>query len=257
VIRPALNKEQLSEATFARQIWLDFNTALLESLFSNSKIANEYDAARPYPANYIGTPTFQAEATYYRSATARNVNVLESILERLSLIQEDSEQTEPLDQTPASKAAGSTVFVVHGHDELARTQIVSFLTTLELTPIVLADQPNKGHTVIEKLEFYAGQASFAIVLLTPDDLGHAKTDQNERPRARQNVVLELGYFIGKLGRAKTCALYKKGVELPDMELPSDFTGVVYTLMDQFGAWKLLLGRELREAGFDVDLNRLL
>lgn len=92
---------------------------------------------------------------------------------------------------------------------------------------------------------------FAVVLLTPDDEGRPKGGELE-PRARQNVLLELGYFIGRLGRAKVCAL-KRG----ELEIPSDFTGVVWEAMDDGGGWKQALGRELQAAGHEIDWNTVM
>ena len=98
------------------------------------------------------------------------------------------------------------VFVIHGHDESARESVARFLEKLELEPIILHEQPNKGRTIIEKFEDYA-DVRFAVVLLTPDDVGAVKDRADDlRPRARQNVVFEFGFFIGKLGRERVCAL---------------------------------------------------
>jgi len=104
--------------------------------------------------------------------------------------------------------------------------------------------------IIEKLEEFAATAAFAVVLLTADDCGGSGQTAERRPRARQNVVFELGYFIGALGRSRVAVVYEDGVELP-----SDMNGILYTVLDPAGAWKLGLGRELRAAGFAVDLNR--
>jgi predicted nucleotide-binding protein len=106
--------------------------------------------------------------------------------------------------------------------------------------------------VIEKFEAHA-EVSFAVVILTGDDLGCPK-DQSEsaRPRGRQNVVFELGHFVGRLGRRKVCTLYEEGVEIP-----SDFSGIVYIALDGAGAWRTLLARELKAAGFQIDMNRAL
>ena len=143
------------------------------------------------------------------------------------------------------------VFVVHGHDEGKREAVARFLDTLELVPIILHEQANKGRTIIEKFEDHA-DAGFAVVLLTPDDLGAAKKDENDlKPRARQNVILELGFFIGKLGRKRVCALKSQCVENP-----SDVDGMVYINLDELDAWKTGLVRELRAAGFDIDANRI-
>ncbi len=107
----------------------------------------------------------------------------------------------------------------------------------------------KGRTIIEKIEAH-GDVGFAVVLLTPDDEGCPKGGKPE-PRARQNVLLELGYFIGRLGRSRVCAL-KRG----EVEIPSDFGGVVYETYDESDRWKMALGRELQAAGFEVDWNRI-
>lgn len=146
-------------------------------------------------------------------------------------------------------ATSNKVFIVHGHDGEARETVARFLEKMGLQAIILHEQANQGRTVIEKVEAN-GDVGFAVVLLTPDDLGCAKGGEPE-PRARQNVLLELGYFIGRLGRAKVCAL-KRGV----LEIPSDFAGVVWENMDSGGSWKLALARELKAAGHAVDLNKV-
>jgi predicted nucleotide-binding protein len=143
------------------------------------------------------------------------------------------------------------VFVVHGHDGEAREMMVSFLRRLEFHPVVLQDEASRGGTVIEKIEANR-DVGFAVVLLTPDDLGRSVKEDELKPRARQNVLLELGYFIGHLGRAKVCAL-KRG----EVDVPSDFAGVVWEKMGDGNGWKLSLARELKAAGHDVDLNKAL
>ena len=112
------------------------------------------------------------------------------------------------------------------------------------------ERANEGRTVIEKVEAH-GDVGFAIVLLTPDDEGSLKGG-TPAPRARQNVLLELGYFIGRLGRNRVCAL-KRG----DLEIPSDFGGVVYEPFDAAGAWKQKLGRELEAVGYEIDWNKVM
>ena len=142
------------------------------------------------------------------------------------------------------------VFVVHGQDTAAREEVARFLGKAGLKPIVLHEQASSGRTVIEKLEHYS-DVGFAVVLLTPDDVG-GLLGQKQKPRARQNVIAELFYFIGKLGRERVCAL-KKG----ELEIPSDSGGVVYVAMDDAGAWKQSLLRELEEAGYSIDWKKAL
>lgn len=139
------------------------------------------------------------------------------------------------------------IFIVHGHDDGARESVARFLERLGFEPIILHEQANKGRTVIEKVEANS-DVSFAIVLLTPDDEGCARGGTLE-PRARQNVLLELGYFIGRLGRERVCALRRGAVEIP-----SDFAGVVWETMDSSSGWKQALGRELEAAGHTIDWN---
>jgi predicted nucleotide-binding protein len=150
-------------------------------------------------------------------------------------------------QTSPAAPLSRKVFVVHGHDEAAREKIARFLELLEFEPIILHEQASCGRTVIEKVEAH-GDVGFAVVLLTPDDEG-CERGGTPRPRARQNVVLELGYFLGRLGRTHVCAL-KRG----ELEIPSDFEGVVYVSFDNSDGWKQALGKELAAAGFQIDWN---
>jgi len=145
------------------------------------------------------------------------------------------------------------VFIVHGHDNEAKEGTARFITRLGLQPIILHEQPSSGRTVIEKFEIFTGDIAFAVVLLTPDDIGAPnKEPEPLRPRARQNVIMELGFFIGKLGRPRVCALHRGGVELP-----SDYQGVLYIELDEAGAWKTKLAQELVQAKLPIDLNALL
>lgn len=147
----------------------------------------------------------------------------------------------------------NSVFLVHGHDEGAKHGVARFLEQLGIVPVILQEQINRGMTVIEKFEDFASRAGFAVVLMTPDDYGYAvNAEQNKKHRPRQNVVLELGYFAAKLGRDKTFVLTKGGIEMP-----SDVLGLVYESMDSSEGWKVKLARELKAAGFQVDMNRAL
>ena len=143
------------------------------------------------------------------------------------------------------------VFLVHGHDHLPLHQVARVLQKLRLNPVILSEQPGRGETIIQKLERHA-KAAFAVVLLTPDDHGSlVGQEATAKTRARQNVILELRYFVGKLGRNRVCVL-KQG----DIELPSDWLGVEYKLLDEGMGWQLALAKELKAAGFDIDLNDL-
>ncbi len=141
------------------------------------------------------------------------------------------------------------VFVVHGRDDGTKETVARYLTKLDLVPVVLHEQPNQGRTVIEKFEAHT-DVDFAVVLFTPDDVGYpAGCPEEEKPRARQNVVLELGFFMAALGRKRVCVLYRG-----DVEVPSDYAGVLYLPLDDPGTWKFLLAREMKDCGIEIDLN---
>lgn len=144
------------------------------------------------------------------------------------------------------------VFIVHGHDNEAKQEMARTLEKAGFKAIILHEQPDGGRTIIEKIEKYTDVA-FAVVLYTECDLGRSKNDdaKTEKYRARQNVVFEHGYLIGKLGRSRVCAFVKG-----DVETPGDISGVVYTIMDSSDAWKMQLGNNMKDVGIDVDLNKL-
>jgi predicted nucleotide-binding protein len=141
-----------------------------------------------------------------------------------------------------------TIFLVHGRAEVAQQSVARFLEKLKLNVIILSEQPNKGRTIIEKFEQHS-DVGYAVALLTPDDKGQLADEGTPKFRARQNVILELGYFIGKLGRSNVCALHVDGVELP-----SDLHGIVFVSLDPSAGWKLKLATEMKAAGMDIDLN---
>jgi predicted nucleotide-binding protein len=135
------------------------------------------------------------------------------------------------------------IFVVHGHNSPAKTEVARLIERAGLKAVILHEQANQGQTIIEKFETHGGTAGFAVIVATPDDVGG--TDASSlQPRARQNVIGEMFWFAGRLGRDRVCALVKG-----EIELPSDFAGVGYTQMDDRGAWKQELLRELQAAGY--------
>ncbi|MDD2034238.1 nucleotide-binding protein [Pseudomonas sp. 39167] len=192
----------------------------------------------------------------YVTPTRRNIgNAVALLNEAKRSLGEDLKDLEhnPSESSPTQPQKSELsrrVFVVHGHDTGSRETLARFLDRMDFEPIILHEQANQGRTIIEKVEAH-GDVGFAVVLLTPDDEGSVKGGISE-PRARQNVLLELGYFIGRLGRSKVCAL-KHGT----VEIPSDFAGVVWEKMDDAGGWKQALARELQAAGYDVDWNKLM
>lgn len=151
----------------------------------------------------------------------------------------------PARETPAVDRSPNRVFVVHGQNEAARAAVVSFLESIGLVGIVLHEQPNMGRHLLTKFIQEAELVTFAVVLMTDDDVGSLKGG-GLAPRARQNVILELGYFLAHLGQAKVCALIT-----PGLETPSDFDGIVYIRMDDDQRWQQELKRELLAAQMPV------
>lgn len=181
-----------------------------------------------------------------REALTTQLSRLNGLIEVLQTEAELQGEAAPAASTPVH---GHRIFLVHGHNERVLQECARFLEKLGQDVIVLREQVNEGRTIIEKFETYA-DVGFAVVLLTGDDVGGAAGAEKQHLRARQNVVFELGYFIGKLGRNRVCALHQEGVEIL-----SDYSGVLYQSLDDNGMWKIQLARELKAAGFPVDMNR--
>lgn len=167
--------------------------------------------------------------------------------------------TVEIDQLLTGKIATPTlnkkVFVVYGHDNNARTQLEAMLRRWDLEPLIIDQLASKGQTIIEKLEEYTGQANFGIVLATPDDVGYAKDHEDDKKfRARQNVVLELGMLLAKIGRSKVAILLSQADK---MERPSDIDGLIYIpFSNNVEEGKVSLAKELKRNGYTIDIENL-
>lgn len=172
---------------------------------------------------------------------------------RLATLLPIPERAKP-QMAPQTRRTSRKIFVVHGRDEQIKLDVVRFLEKLAFDVTLLSEQASKGRTLIEKFEDHSEDAAFAVVLLTPDDVGSLAADGTSKlqPRARQNVVLELGYFVGKLGRKYVCP-----IRTSDVETPSDLHGLAYVQYDPAGAWKLALAKELEAAELEFDHKKLL
>lgn len=144
----------------------------------------------------------------------------------------------------------SKVFIVHGRDDLAKVEVARFVEKLGLEAIILHEQASSGKTIIEKIEEHTN-VGFGIVLYTPCDVGGLKGETDFKARARQNVVFEHGFLMGKIGRSNVCALVKS-----DVEKPNDISGVVYIGMDNAGGWQAELMKEMKSSGLEIDANKL-
>ncbi len=186
---------------------------------------------------------FRSFDDFYNSGLNQQLEVIHGLL---------TSPEKSISQTPARINSNSKdVFIVHGHDKSIKEATARFIQNLNLNPIILHEKPNSGNTIIEKFEINAN-VGYAIILLTYDDEGKAKKDSSLQPRARQNVIFELGYFFGRIGRSRVCVLFEKRVEIP-----SDYKGILYIELDEAEGWKRKLAQELVNANMNVDLKGIL
>jgi len=212
---------------------------------------HDFASLRWWPGSY----SMHDPEPAFREAFLNGRKTADALLE--SMIDEIAEywtETQPSDSggndQPLLTKATREVFLVHGHNREYPETVARFLEKLKLKPIILHEQPNKGRTIIEKFVDYS-DVSFAVILLTGDDRGGLLDApvEEQHLRARQNVILELGFFLGRLGRGRVCTLYAEGVEIP-----SDYDGIVFVPLDRSGAWRLALAREIKEAQIPIDMN---
>lgn len=233
------------------QNWQYLATQLLKKIFGDysDEMQHVLGAGQVYLEATYSDPNVPVIRNYSeeRGALERMKLRLEGLIAQLEM---SSVLGLPISVPTPAASEHRKVFVVHGHNEAIKQSVCRLLERLALQPVVLHEQPDQGRTIIEKFIDHADVA-FAVVLLTADDLGRCKVDTELKARARQNVILELGYFVGRLGRARVCALYEAGVEIP-----SDFAGVLYKRLDDREAWKLELALEIAAADIKIDLNLL-
>lgn len=197
----------------------------------------------------------------YQNGIEEAISTLETIVQIFNEKLSDTESVQGQDQIIPqtinnsdglrSSEENTKVFIVHGRDEHLKLASARFVEKLGFIPIILHEQANAGQTIIEKIEENTN-VGFALVLYTPCDVGGLADSVDRKPRARQNVVFEHGYLIAKLGRTNVCALVKG-----DIEVPSDISGIIYTPFDENNAWQVLVAKELRSAGYKVDMNKII
>lgn len=233
--------------------WDSFNSELLRRLFTTEELAKEYDFWGAMAMSMYESSLSEKIAEVYKDIN-KKIHRLESIIERLELIPlcpGDANGASATKKSSSPQSPNNRIFIVHGRDDLAKTETARFVEKLGFTAIILHEQPSAGKTIIEKIEEHT-EVGFAIALYTACDEGGLAGTSAQKSRARQNVVFEHGYLIAKLGRHNVCALVKG-----DIEIPNDISGVVYIPMDDPGAWHIALAKELRKAGYFVDMNSVI
>lgn len=251
------SREALDTAKNEYSKWNSFNEELLKRIFSTEELAKEY-------SQYYGSIRVIASgelsirekiADLYKNIDKKNHRI-DSIIERLELISLANSvayTVTPGDESHRSPGKTKKVFVVHGHDEIAKTTLEVFLHEIGLEPVVLHRQADEGLTIIEKFEKHS-DVGYAFVLLTPDEVAYIKADENKDDnarqkefRARQNVIFEFGYFVGKLGRSKVCCLYTG-----DVSLPSDISGMIYKkFVNGIDEIAYSITKDLKAAGYAI------
>lgn len=242
---------------------------LLDKFISRGEryLTNIFDKDNKYLSNFTSldyfSPTFVFVTGFDNTASKNQENnqayhkdliqaktIIESAIEEVEEWKDNNTiGTTALTQTPQSLDSNK-IFIVHGHDELAISQVCEVLIKLKLEPIILKEEASKSNTIIEKIERLSSEVGFGIVLYTACDIG-GKNSDSLQPRARQNVLLEHGFLMAKLGRENTLAL-KKG----NVETPSDVQGLVYTTMDEHKAWQYKLVDELKASGYSVSKDSI-
>lgn len=253
----ALIDGQIAEANHGNptdfDAWQNKTEVVLRSIFGEVSLTYKKFRDLSY------TPSVWGEGTDFRPYRANGVReaitILDSAKLELEIAREASiPEAVAVAAAPAASELSTRVFIVHGQDDGKKYELESYLQKLLAeAPIILHQEPNGGRVLIEKLEDSAASVGYAIVLLTGDDVGRANAleSADDRPRARQNVVFEMGFFFGLIGRRRVAVLYEEG-----LEHPSDINGLVYVALDAAGAWKGKIASEMDHAGIPVDWTAL-
>lgn len=239
------------------ELWDEYNREYLNHVFDTTQNALSSGFAN---ISVDKRPALLSSLRYYVSndiylAIQKKIKFLKKILDKtefFSVMKRANTRSQPplikIENMPTKTKA----FIVHGHDPSAKVEVARLIEKLGIEAIILHEQSNHGKTIIESIEHFT-DVGFAIVLYTACDLGTSRDRASElKNRARQNVVFEHGYLMAKIGRANVLALVKG-----DIETPSDISGILYTTMDEHGAWKSSVAKAMKNAGYSIDMNTLI
>lgn len=239
---PTLISANITSSDARFQAWKTKAERFLIRKYGN----NSYEHTRFTKTNFsLGIFTTGTPNSEFVAACQSGLRKTEAIFQ--TYLDEMAEEVEPT-STIVQPMNYAKVFIVHGHDGELKQSVARIIEKQGIEAVILTEQANQGKTIIEKFENYSDVGG-AICLFTADDLGRSKKEDADRARARQNVVFETGYFIGKLGRDHIVILADDGIEMP-----SDLSGVVRT---NTGNWQFELLKELKVMGYVIDLNLLL
>lgn len=246
-------EEQLKEQEKFFENWSSYNYELLKVSFNNAN--NDYKSSYNIAGQMIGVSQVMHGTSIHnlsfrfkmlKERVEAKTNALENILGKADILLSETESVTNIDNSHLTNV-NDTVFIIHGHDEEMKRNVQLLLNRGKLNEIVLHEQPDKNRTVIEKLIEEGANASYVIALLSPDD-----TQNDGTSRARQNVILEIGYFLGKLGRERVRVL-RKG----DTVIPSDLQGILYENYDTDGTWKIKIAKEIKSTGLPIDMESII
>jgi len=254
--RTIQTKEDFEKMKSDFSSWADYNIEYLKQSFNNPN--NEYKKTYENAGfSFLGTirrgGSNDNPVQEKKSIISAHITNLKNLVTKTPLLKSSIiKSLTPSHSIHNRSGTMNEVFIVHGHHESAKQKTARFIEKLGFKPIILHEQASSGKTIIEKIEEYSN-VGFGIVVYTPCDVGSKQSDSTKlKPRARQNVVFEHGYLIGKIGRSNVCALVKG-----DIETPNDISGVVYVNMDDDDAWHLKMAKELRNSGYEVDMNKVI
>ena len=240
-----------SKEDFSKEFWSYYETYLktYNLLLKDLQTLGFFKELKFIKQVPFSDQSFTSGFTKHEQAKLREItNASTSLLRKVKLLLSPPKSNNIVN----NQVRSNKIFVVHGHDNEMKLAVVQTLQKLDLDPIILHEKPNSGRTLIEKISDYA-HVSFAVVLLSPDDLAYPeeKTPDESKYRAEQNVIFELGYFLGRLGRQNVIAIYRKK---KDFEIPNDYNGVLW--IEYKSGWYFKLINELQASNFDVDANKL-
>lgn len=246
--------EELSRLTFGDNIARDAlikRAAMLIRRICGPDSEYADDLGRIHFSPMYAPAPGHAKIEAWENATGRFRNLVNTIKEEIELFDDSGTQA----QKPLSTNQGqnTSVFIVHGHDEELKQSVARTIDKLGLESVILHEKPNKGRTIIEKFHDHS-TVGFAVCLLSADDFGRSVSEKDGSFRARQNVILELGFFLGRLGRERVAAIFRPHERF---ELPSDYSGVLFIEYDNEGAWRFKLAKELKACGYTLNIDSIL